>query len=69
MPRDTKPDWVQGCNNCLVLEQRWRDAGIDMSARADIRILTARHRHVDHRAARGTAPLAVGPAPDRAVEA
>ncbi len=68
MPRDTKPEWVEGCSDCRDLEQRWRAAGTDMSAHADIRMLTARHRHVDHPAARGTAPLTVGPAPERAVE-
>jgi len=49
MPRDTKPEWVEGCDACRDLEQGWRDAGTDESARADVRILTARHKHADHR--------------------
>jgi hypothetical protein len=48
MPRDRKPEWVEGCDNCRELEQRWQDAGTDKSARADVRILTARHQHADH---------------------
>ena len=68
MPREAKPEWVDGCGNCRDLELRWRDAGADRSALADIRILTARHRHADHRATLGTTPLAVGAHPRQAVD-
>jgi hypothetical protein len=48
MPRDVQPEWVEGCDDCLALEGRWEKAGIDRSARADVRILTERHKEAEH---------------------
>ena len=55
MPRDTKPVWVEGCDDCQDLEQRWRETEADASARVDVRVLTARHKYADHRQQQVTA--------------
>ena len=49
MPRDMRPAWVEGCGDCRKLEQQWNEVGDDESARVDVRVLTARHKHADHR--------------------